>query len=136
MDSRYPTRVSLTITLGLRWVGSVFDPFSGQRVLPKDHLDGTDVFGVVIGANDVTNPAAHEDSSSPIYGMPILNVDQTSILFGDAKKMASEVTEELEALQARVARSLHHWSTLRHDQQQSPHGHMSALRYAALEPEI
>ncbi len=80
---------------------------------------------VVIGANDVTNPAAREDSSSPIYGMPILNVDQsrsvivlkrsmssgyagidnplftadqTSMLFGDAKKMVSEVTEELKVL--------------------------------------
>jgi NAD(P) transhydrogenase subunit beta len=80
---------------------------------------------VVIGANDVTNPAARNDSGSPIYGMPILNVDesrsvivlkrsmssgyagienplfflpQTSMLFGDAKKSVSEVSEELKAL--------------------------------------
>jgi NAD(P) transhydrogenase subunit beta len=80
---------------------------------------------VVIGANDVTNPAARNDSGSPIYGMPILNVDesrsvivlkrgmssgyagienplfflpQTSMLFGDAKKSVSDVAEELKAL--------------------------------------
>ena len=80
---------------------------------------------VVIGANDVTNPAARNDSGSPIYGMPILNVDesrsvivlkrsmssgyagienplfflpQTSMLFGDAKKSVSEVAEELKSL--------------------------------------
>lgn len=84
----------------------------------------TDV-ALVIGANDVTNPAAREDSSSPIYGMPVLNVDQaksvivlkrsmnsgfagidnplfyadhTSMLFGDAKKSVGAVTEELKAL--------------------------------------
>ncbi|MCM6777817.1 NAD(P)(+) transhydrogenase (Re/Si-specific) subunit beta [Nocardia sp. CDC159] len=93
-----------------------------------DEINGefarTDV-ALVIGANDVTNPAAREDSSSPIYGMPVLNVDQarsvivlkrsmnsgfagidnplfyadhTSMLFGDAKKSVSAVTEELKAL--------------------------------------
>jgi len=80
---------------------------------------------IVIGANDVTNPAARNDPSSPIHGMPILNVDesqsvialkrsmssgyagienplfflpQTSMLFGDAKKSVSQVIEELKAL--------------------------------------
>ena len=80
---------------------------------------------LVIGANDVTNPAARSDPSSPIFGMPILNVDQsrsvivlkrsmssgyagienplffgagTSMLFGDAKKSVADVVEELKAL--------------------------------------
>ncbi|MFE3188501.1 NAD(P)(+) transhydrogenase (Re/Si-specific) subunit beta [Nocardia sp. NPDC059240] len=84
----------------------------------------TDV-ALVIGANDVTNPAAREDTSSPIYGMPVLDVDRaksvivlkrsmnsgfagidnplfyadtTSMLFGDAKKSVGAVTEELKAL--------------------------------------
>jgi NAD(P) transhydrogenase subunit beta len=96
----------------------------------KDMDDINDEFGrtdvaLVIGANDVTNPAARNDSSSPIYGMPILNVDKshsvivlkrsmrsgfagidnplfyadgTRMLFGDAKKSVSAVTEELKAL--------------------------------------
>jgi H+-translocating NAD(P) transhydrogenase subunit beta len=90
----------------------------------NDEFSRTDVT-LVIGANDVTNPAARTDPSSPIHGMPILNVDQsrsvivlkrsmssgfagidnplfyaenTSMLFGDAKKSVSEVTEELKAL--------------------------------------
>ncbi|MDT7655482.1 MAG: H+-translocating transhydrogenase subunit beta, partial [Pseudonocardiales bacterium] len=90
----------------------------------NDEFARTDV-ALVIGANDVTNPAARNDPSSPIHGMPILNVDQahhiivlkrsmnsgfagidnplfyddkTSMLFGDAKKSVSEVTEELKAL--------------------------------------
>ncbi len=40
----------------------------------NDEFNGTDV-AVVAGANDVVNPAARDMPSSPLYGMPILNVD-------------------------------------------------------------
>ncbi|MFC0113171.1 NAD(P)(+) transhydrogenase (Re/Si-specific) subunit beta [Kibdelosporangium aridum] len=99
-----------------------------EHLKEMDEINGefsrTDV-ALVIGANDVTNPAAHTDPSSPIYGMPILNVNEsrsvivlkrgmspgfagvdnelyfdprTSMLFGDAKKSVSAVVEELRAL--------------------------------------
>ncbi|HKS48851.1 MAG TPA: NAD(P)(+) transhydrogenase (Re/Si-specific) subunit beta [Amycolatopsis sp.] len=84
----------------------------------------TDV-ALVIGANDVTNPAAETDPSSPIYGMPILKVNasrsvivlkrsmnsgfagidndlfydpKTSLLFGDAKSSVADIVEELKTL--------------------------------------
>jgi NAD(P) transhydrogenase subunit beta len=87
----------------------------------NDDFQRADV-ALVIGANDVTNPAARADKSSPIYGMPILNVDQaqniivikrsmkpgfagidndlyldpkTGMLFGDAKAAVGQVVAEL-----------------------------------------
>ena len=84
----------------------------------------TDVV-LVVGANDVVNPAARTDKSAPIYGMPILNVDQaqqvvflkrsmrpgfagidnevlfdpkTTLLFGDAKDSLTKVVAGLKAL--------------------------------------
>jgi NAD(P) transhydrogenase subunit beta len=84
----------------------------------------TDVV-VVVGANDVVNPAAKTDPSSPIYGMPILDVEnaqniiinkrsmnagyagidnelfynpKTSMLFGDAKKVLTELVSELKSM--------------------------------------
>lgn len=44
---------------------------------------------IVIGANDVVNPAAREDKTSPIYGMPIINVDEAKTVFVLKRSMAS-----------------------------------------------
>ena len=44
---------------------------------------------IVIGANDVVNPSAREDPDSPIYGMPIINVDQAHTVFVLKRSMAS-----------------------------------------------
>ncbi len=44
---------------------------------------------IVIGANDVVNPAARESETSPIYGMPIINVDQARTVFVLKRSMAS-----------------------------------------------
>jgi NAD(P) transhydrogenase subunit beta len=99
--------------------------------VPYDHLkEMDDINGdfpqtdvsLIIGANDVTNPAAKTDKSSPIYGMPVLDVershtvmvikrsmnpgfagidnplyymDQTLMLFGDAKAFVSNIVKEL-----------------------------------------
>ena len=99
-----------------------------DQLKEMDDINGefnrTDV-SLVIGANDVTNPDARNKADSPIYGMPILNVDEsrsvivlkrsmssgfagidnplfygenTAMLFGDAKASVNEITEELKAL--------------------------------------
>jgi NAD(P) transhydrogenase subunit beta len=96
-----------------------------DRLLEMDDINSdlpqTDV-ALIIGANDVTNPAARSDTASPIYGMPILDVDKartvmvikrsmnpgfagidnplyyldkTLMLFGDAKGFVSEIVREL-----------------------------------------
>jgi len=96
-----------------------------DRLIEMDEINGdfpqTDV-ALVIGANDVTNPAARTDQSSPIFGMPILDVDKahtvmvikrsmnpgfagidnplyyldnTLMLFGDAKQFVGGIVREL-----------------------------------------
>jgi NAD(P) transhydrogenase subunit beta len=96
-----------------------------DRLIEMDEINSdfpqTDV-ALVIGANDVTNPAARTDASSPIYGMPILDVDKahtvmvikrsmnpgfagidnplyyldnTLMLFGDAKAFVGSIVREL-----------------------------------------
>ena len=87
----------------------------------NDQMGSTSVV-LILGANDVVNPAAKEDPSSPIYGMPILEVEKadhvivnkrsmkpgyagienelffkpkTSMLFGDAKKVLQDLVGEL-----------------------------------------
>ncbi len=96
-----------------------------DKLLSMDEINGdfaqTDV-ALIIGANDVTNPAARSDTSSPIYGMPILDVDKartvmvikrsmaagfagienplyhldrTLMLFGDAKGFVGNIVREL-----------------------------------------
>ena len=54
----------------------------------NDDFPTTDVV-LVIGANDVTNPAARTDTASPIFGMPILNVDQARSIFVLKRGMAT-----------------------------------------------
>ena len=54
----------------------------------NDDFGRTDV-AVVVGANDVTNPAARTDRSSPIFGMPILNVDEARATIVMKRSMAS-----------------------------------------------
>jgi NAD(P) transhydrogenase subunit beta len=103
-----------------------------DRLIEMDEINPefaqTDVV-VIIGANDVTNPAAKSDKTSPIYGMPILDVDKAStvmvikrsmspgfagidndlyymdktmMLFGDAKAFTGELVKELAAAKAGV----------------------------------
>jgi H+-translocating NAD(P) transhydrogenase subunit beta len=63
-----------------------------DRLLEMDDANGefpqADV-ALIIGANDVTNPAARTDASSPIYGMPILDVDKARTVLVIKRSMAA-----------------------------------------------
>ena len=62
-----------------------------QLAVPEDvnpTMPTVDV-AVVIGANDVVNPAARDDKSSPLYGMPIINVDHAKTVFVLKRSMAT-----------------------------------------------
>ena len=90
----------------------------------NDEFDNTEIV-LVVGANDVVNPAARDDAGSPIYGMPILNVDRaghvlvlkrslspgfagldnelfynenTLMLFADARDSLTRLVNELKSL--------------------------------------
>jgi NAD(P) transhydrogenase subunit beta len=87
-------------------------------------LSSADV-AIIVGANDVVNPAAENDPGSPIYGMPVLKVwnaksvivlkrsmrsgyagienplffhERTKMLFGDAKEVLSKLNSEIKSL--------------------------------------
>ena len=95
-----------------------------EMELANEEFKSTDVV-LILGANDVVNPAAKSDPSSPIYGMPILEVEQakhvivnkrsmkpgyagienqlffqpkTSMLFGDAKKALQDLLAEVRSI--------------------------------------
>lgn len=56
---------------------------------PANSIMPTVDVAIVIGANDVVNPAARTDEASPIYGMPIINVDEAKTVFVLKRSMAS-----------------------------------------------
>ena len=102
---------------------------SYEKLFELDEINSefpTTDLAIVVGANDVVNPAAREDEDSPIYGMPILNVDEaetvvvikrslspgysgvpndlfyadnTKMLFSDAKEAVAGITESIKEMQ-------------------------------------
>ncbi len=102
---------------------------SYEKLYELDEINpefSTTDLAIVVGANDVVNPAARTDEGSPIYGMPILNVDEadtvvvikrslspgysgvpndlfyadnTKMLFSDAKEAAAGITESIKEMQ-------------------------------------